>query len=69
MDNYKVRELEDKLIDTINASDVLPEVKRLIVQNLLNLITKQADAKITMEIQEMKKEEKKDGIQSDSLCE
>lgn len=57
MDNYKVRELEDKLIDTINASDVLPEVKRLIVQNLLNLITKQADAKITMEIQEMKKEE------------
>lgn len=57
MDNYKVRELEDKLIDTINASDVLPEVKRLIVQNLLNLITKQADAKITMEIQKMKKEE------------
>ena len=57
MDNYKVRELEDKLIDTINASDVLPEVKRLIVQNLLNLITKQADIKITMEIQEMKKEE------------
>lgn len=57
MDNYKVRELEDKLIDTINASDVLPEVKRLIVQNLLNLITKQADVKITMEIQEMKKEE------------
>lgn len=57
MDNYKVRELEDKLIDTINASDVLPEVKRLIVQNLLNLITKQADSKITMEIQEMKKEE------------
>ena len=57
MDNYKVRELEDKLRDTINASDVLPEVKRLIVQNLLNLITKQADAKITMEIQEMKKEE------------
>lgn len=57
MDNYKVRELEDKLIDTINASDVMPEVKRLIVQNLLNLITKQADVKITMEIQEMKKEE------------
>lgn len=57
MDNYKVRELEDKLIDIINASDVLPEVKRLIVQNLLNLITKQADAKITMEIQKMKKEE------------
>ena len=57
MDNYKVRELEDKLIDIINASDVMPEVKRLIVQNLLNLITKQADATITMEIQEMKKEE------------
>ena len=57
MENYKIRDLEDKLIDTLNSSDVAIEVKRLIVQNLLNLITKQADAKITMEIQEMKKEE------------
>lgn len=57
MDNYKIRELEDKMIDTLNMSDVAIEVKRLIVQNLLNMVTKQADARITMEIQEMKKEE------------
>ena len=57
MENYKIRDLEDKLIDTLNSSDVAIEAKRLIVQNLLNMVTKQADARITMEIQEMKKEE------------
>ena len=57
MDNYKIRDLEDKMIDTLNISDVAIEVKRLIVQNLLNMVTKQADATIAMEIQDMKKEE------------
>lgn len=57
MENYKIRDLEDKMIDTLNSSDVAIEVKRLIVQNLLNMVTKQADARITMEIQNMKKEE------------
>lgn len=57
MENYKIRDLEDKMIDTLNMSDVAIEVKRLIVQNLLNMVTKQADARITMEIQDMKKEE------------
>jgi len=57
MENYKIRDLEDKMIDTLNSSDVAIEVKRLIVQNLLNMVTKQADARITMEIQDMKKEE------------
>ena len=57
MDNYKIRDLEDKMIDTLNISDVAIEVKRLIVQNLLNMVTKQADARNTMEIQDMKKEE------------
>lgn len=56
MENYKIRDLEDKMIDTLNMSDVAIEVKRLIVQNLLNMVTKQADARITMEIQDMKKE-------------
>ena len=57
MENYKIRDLEDKMIDTLNASDVAIEVKRLIIQNLLNMVTKQADVRITMEIQDMKKEE------------
>ncbi len=57
MENYKIRDLEDKLIDTLNSSDVAIEAKRLIVQNLLNMVTKQADTRITLEIQDMKKEE------------
>lgn len=57
MENYKIRDLEDKMIDTLNSSDVAIEAKRLIIQNLLNMVTKQADARITMEIQDMKKEE------------
>ena len=57
MENYKIRDLEDKMIDTLNSSDVAIEAKRLIVQNILNMVTKQADARITMEIQDMKKEE------------
>jgi hypothetical protein len=57
MENYKIRDLEDKMIDTLNMSDVAIEAKRLIVQNLLNMVTKQEDARITMEIQDMKKEE------------
>jgi hypothetical protein len=45
------------MIDTLNSSDVAIEAKRLIVQNILNMVTKQADTRITMEIQDMKKEE------------
>ena len=55
--NYKIRDLEDNVISLLNASDVPIEAKRLIVQNVLNLITKQADKVILEEIQEMKKEE------------
>lgn len=55
--NYKIRDLEDNVISLLNASDVPIEAKRLIVQNVLNLITKQADKVIVEEIQEMKKEE------------
>lgn len=57
MDNYKIRQFEDKVIDTFNASDLQIEIKRLVAQNVLNLLTKKADETITKEIQEMKKEE------------
>lgn len=55
--NYKMRDLEDRVIGQLNASDIPIEAKRLIIQNVLNLITKQADKVILEEIQEMKKEE------------
>ena len=57
MDNYTIRQFEDKVIDTFNASDLQIEIKRLVAQNVLNLLTKKADETITKEIQEMKREE------------
>ena len=55
--NYKMRDLEDRVISLLNGSDVPIEAKRLIIQNVLNLITKQADKVIMEEMKEMKKEE------------
>ena len=57
MDNYKIRQFEDSVIDMFNKSDLQIEIKRLVAQNVLNLLTKKADETITREIQEMKKEE------------
>lgn len=75
MDNFKIRDFEDKVIDLFNASDLQIEIKRLIAQNVLNLLTKKADEVILQEIRDGKQEEiymmeeKKDGIHTDSLCE
>lgn len=56
MENYNIRELEDKIIDDFNLSDVPIEAKRLIAQNVLNLLTKQADTVIRDEINKSKQE-------------
>lgn len=56
MENYNIRSLEDKIIDDFNASNVLIETKRLIAQNVLNLLTKQADIAIRDEINKSKQE-------------
>ena len=57
MMNAGIREFEDKVIEVFNSYNVPIEVKRLVAQNVLNLLTKKADETITKEIQEMKKEE------------
>lgn len=57
MDNFQIRDFEDKVINLFNSSDLQIEIKRLIAQNVLNLITKKADETITQEIREIKKEE------------
>lgn len=57
MDNFKIRDFEDKVIDLFNTSDLQIEIKRLVAQNVLNLLTKKADETISAEIKEMKKEE------------
>lgn len=62
--NRQIRAFEDSVIDLFNASNLEPEIKRLVAQNVLDKITKVADAKILEEI----REEKKDGICENSLC-
>jgi hypothetical protein len=57
MDNYKIRQFEDSVIDMFNKSDLQIEIKRMIAQNVLNLLTKKADEIIMQEIAENKKEE------------
>ncbi len=59
MTNRDIRELEDNIIALLNASDVQIEVKRLIVSNVYNLVTKEADKTILDESLPKQKEEKK----------
>ena len=56
MDNYKIRQFEDSIIDMFNKSDLQIEIKRMVAQNVLNLLTKKADEVIMQEIAENKKE-------------
>lgn len=65
MKNRQIRAFEDSVIDLFNASSLEPEIKRLVAQNVLDKITKVADAKIVEEL----REEKKDGIQQNSMGE
>lgn len=55
--NAGIREFEDKVIDIFNTYNVPIEVKRLVAQNVLNIITKKADEVILKEIREGKQEE------------
>lgn len=57
MRNREIRAFEDAVIDLFNASDLEPEIKRLVAQNVLNMITKKADEVILQEIREGKQEE------------
>lgn len=57
MDNYKIRQFEDSVVDLFNKSDLQIEIKRMVAQNVLNLLTKKADEIIMQEMAEMKKEE------------
>ena len=66
MDNYKIRQFEDNVIDMFNKSDLQIEIKRLVAQNVLDKITKVADSKILEEIREGKDELH---LRENSICE
>ena len=55
--NAAIREFEDKVIELFNTYNLPIEVKRLVAQNTLNLITKKADEIIMKEIRDGKQEE------------
>lgn len=63
MKNSQIRSFEDAVINLFNASSLEPEIKRLVAQNVLDKITKVADAKIVEEL----REDKSNGIQQDNL--
>ena len=56
--NEQIRRFEDMVIDLFNTSPLEPEIKRLVAQNVLDKITRVADATIVEEL----KEEKKNGL-------
>ena len=63
MINTKIRKLEDEIIETLNKSDVPIEAKRLIISDVLHIVTKEADKGITLELSKGDK----DGIHKDNL--
>ena len=63
--NMEIRDLEHKVINLFNEYQLEPEVKRLIAQNVLNELTKVADARIMEEIQEVKE----NGLHKNSMGE
>jgi len=48
--NYEIRKLEDDIISILNSSGVPIEAKRLIISDILNIVTKKADEIISQEI-------------------
>lgn len=57
--NTKMRALEDDIISLLNGSEVPIEAKRLILTDILNLVTKKADEIISQEIKAEREEKEK----------
>lgn len=57
--NTKIRMLEDQIVAALNGSDVPIEAKRLILSDLLNIVTKKADEIIAQEIKAEREEKEK----------
>lgn len=57
--NTKMRALEDEIISLLNGSEVPIEAKRLILTDILNLVTKKADEIISQEIKAQREEKEK----------
>lgn len=47
-----IRIFEDTIIDLVNATNLNIEIKRLVLTDVLNLVTREADKQIAKEIRE-----------------
>lgn len=47
-----IRIFEDTIIDLVNATDLNIEIKRLVLTDVLNIVTREADKQIAKEIRE-----------------
>jgi len=52
MRNVEIRKLEDDIIEILNNSPVEIETKRLIIKDILSIVSKEADRVILAEISE-----------------
>lgn len=50
--NADIRTLEDKIIEDLNSSNLIIEIKRLIVKDVLGMIERTADNTIRSELNE-----------------
>lgn len=48
--NKKIRQLEDDLIKALNGSDIPIEAKRIVVLNVYNIVQRESDKAILLEI-------------------
>ena len=67
--NYQIRKLKDDLIETLNASDVPIEAKRLILSEISDIVLKKANELIAVEIRIMKEEQENVSVHENELAE
>ena len=58
--NLSIRQLEDSLIAILNQSDVPMEAKRLVLADVLHIVTKEADKEIQQELKEVTNDKRND---------
>lgn len=62
MENRDIRELENKIIEDLNQSSVIIEAKRLVICNILRLVTAESDKAVIHEIESGKEVENAENI-------
>jgi len=59
MDDLRIRAFKNELIDIVNKEPVCLEIKRLVLSDILNEVTKGADADVKAQIAAIQEEKQK----------